>query len=144
MRCLLWLALVGACSKKEPDRYDWVLAHHDAGALSPTIEIGDPATRWQHLYGIFPPEEKNAWGRAGPRLRGGRGAEQSVPAREAVPGRAAARSAQGGDAAGEGQRPAAAADHLAHAGTADLREDAAAGRARSSGAPGAQRRLSLP
>jgi hypothetical protein len=55
-----WLVsvFVGAigCSSREPDRFDWVIAHNDAGTFSPEVGAADPAVSQQRLWGFYPRE----------------------------------------------------------------------------------------
>jgi hypothetical protein len=56
---LLVVALCG-CSAKDPDRFDWVVSHHDARSFSRTIALGDATHAWQRLEGFYPVQE-GAW-----------------------------------------------------------------------------------
>ncbi len=54
------LAATIGCSRREPDRYDWVMSHHDAGEFSARVDLSDPTTSWQRLSGFWPVTDR-AW-----------------------------------------------------------------------------------
>jgi hypothetical protein len=51
---VLLVLVAAACRSREPDRFDWLRAHADGGAVSARIVMGDPATERQKLTGFYP------------------------------------------------------------------------------------------
>jgi hypothetical protein len=53
------LAAMLDCRRHDPDRFDWVLAHYDAAVFSSRVDLADPATAKQRLFGFFPVQQKS-------------------------------------------------------------------------------------
>jgi hypothetical protein len=55
----IWFVAVlpsAGCSSREPDRFDWVISHYDAGAFEREVSAADPKVAPQRLWGFYPRE----------------------------------------------------------------------------------------